>query len=660
MPVTDGRVLGAVPGWCGRILDGVVLVLAAWTVAYHVCLLLDLGAGWALGITLVTAGAWVAAMCMSPRALPASTVGAGGVGPPLRDVLRSRPALATTAAALVAGLAMALGAPWALVWVAWLLAALGGIVCARRWLGQHIEPAGPADAESPGTAAVVLAWAVAMAVMAAWRYRTNPDDLFYVNLAQWVAGHGTFPLRDTIFSDLEFPIANWPPMASYDAGAGTLGWVFGVPAGTVVYAVVPPLASFLSVVAMWRLLRAWRVPHVAVAMSASVVFLLVDGTPSYGAPGTLFVTRLWQGKVILLCVLVPWLLARLVRYADRPDRRGALWLVTGSVASVGSSTTAMFLVPVIAVAGAVPLVRTDRRHAAVAFAATAAYPLGAGVVTKAVGGYSADFFEGRRLYRFEPEWIGHAVFLDGLLAFLGVSAVLLGALLVPHRAARLSMGVSALALGLVLVPGATELAYDLTGLGPTLWRVSWACPVALLVGVLVVRLAGLLPSRPGSTVGVGVVAVALLAVLGEPIFTYGGWKAPLDWQRDADERALTARLLAELPAGSRILAPDSLAITIAVSSTQVKTVAPRDYYMDYLMDDAAFHYRDRLTLVRFANAAEQDRRPTTVRALRSAMSAVPVDAACLRRRNPTRVGRLERLGMRPFLGGRDYVCLRWE
>ena len=38
-----------------------------------------------------------------------------------------------------------------------------------------------------------------------------------MNLSQWVAVTGAFPVRGTLLSDLVYPMANWPPVASYDA-----------------------------------------------------------------------------------------------------------------------------------------------------------------------------------------------------------------------------------------------------------------------------------------------------------------------------------------------------------------------------------------------------------------------------------------------------------
>ncbi|MGI8523001.1 MAG: DUF6077 domain-containing protein [Nocardioides sp.] len=655
------RRIPEVAGGSDRLLDVVTLGLAAWTVAYHVCLVLRLGVTWALVLALVVAFGW---LVLGSR-LAHGTDDRRGAPPcaPPRGAfpdLRSPWVLVTLVAAGVASLAMALDAPWPTVWVPWLVAAAAGTGWAvLRVPRPPTVAASPAEtgagAEPAWTALVVLAWAVGLAVLSLWVLRPNPDDLFYVNLSQWVAAHGTFPVRDTLFADLTYPMSNWPPVASYDGLVGAGAHLTGSRAGSVAYLVVPPIATVLSVLALWRLFRAWRVRHVAVVLSVALAFLLFDGTSAYGPPGNLFATRMWQGKVILLCLLVPLLLVHALAYVERPTRLRLLWLFTTGAAAVALSTTAIFLVPVIALAAMAPLVLRSWRLALAGFAAMAAYPLAAGVVTTLLGGRSADDFGARRQYRFDGVFIGHEIFLTGLIAVVGVLAVLLGALLVPHPAARVTTGLLVLVTGLMFVPGVTRASYDLTGLGPTLWRLSWGCTIAALVGLAVVRLAMLVPRRPVRLV-LPVAFVVLLAAFGAPIWAESAgatWRTPLHWQRSHGSRAMAARAIAAAGPGGVVLAPDSLSITVAVTTTEVKTVAPRDYYMHYLRDDPRFHYRERLDLLHLVNHTTPWRGLDLARDLR----VVGVDVACLRLPDVRRAAALEGAGFGPLATNGSYRCL---
>lgn len=640
-----------------RLLDGAVVVLATWTVVYHASLLLGLRSTTALLLELVLLLAAAGLGVLLPRS--GRRPSAGPLAPEQATPLRwDRAAIVTAVAAAVAALAMALDVPWLLVWPAWLVAGVAGTVCA---VTRHRDAGeGPEREHGPSAVEVwvVVACTVGLAVFSTVVLRPNPDDLFYVNWSQWVAQHGEFPLRDTLYSDLGFPLSNWPPIASYDGLVGALAHLFGTPAGTVVYIGVPPVATVLAVLALWRLLRAWRVEHVVVAFVAALAFLMLDGTSSYATPGNLFATRLWQGKVILACVVVPVLLVHLLRQAERPSRARVGFLFLCGTAAVALSTTAIFVVPVVAAAGAAPLLRTSRRAAMAAFAAAAAYPVGAGIVTLALGGRSADDFGLRRQYRFDPSWFGHQVFLTGPMALLAVGAVLLGALLVPHPAARVTTGVAVVVVGLTFVPGASRLTYDVVGLGPTLWRLTWACTVAALVGAGASWAAARLRrAGPRSVVAAGLAGTALLAVFGAPIWgedANSSFAAPPHWQRGPASRAAAAWLVRHAQPPSPVLAPDGLSITVVVTQTDVNVVAPRDYYLDYLRDDPDFHFDARLLLWRFANADPTAATPDVAPAL----DLLDVRAACLYRDDHAAAHVLLAAGYDRGLVSKNYRCFR--
>lgn len=649
---------GARPHWlvavADGLLDGAVVLLASWTVVYHASLLLGLRSTPALlveaGVLLVAVVAWAFSSGSVSRASPAAA------SSPLFSQPWDRTVIVTVVAAAVGAVATALDAPWTLVWPAWLVAGVAGTSCALARLRVSGPGCDPERAPSAVESWLVVGSAVGLATFSLVIMRPNPDDLFYVNWSQWVAAHGEFPLRDTLYSDLGYPLANWPPVASYDGLVGAVAHLLGTSAGNVVYLVVPPVATTLAVLALWRLLRAWRVDHRVVALVAALAFLMVDGTESYASPGNLFATRLWQGKVILACVLVPVLLVHLLRHAERPSRARVGFLFLCGTAAVALSTTAIFVVPVVAAAGAAPLLRTSRRAALAAFAATAAYPVGAGIVTLALDGRSADDFGLRRQYRFDPSWFGHEIFLTGPMALLAVGAVLLGALLVPHPAARVTTGIAVVAVGLTFIPGFTRLTYDVVGLGPTLWRLSWAFPVAALVGTSASWLAGRIHRRR-TAVAAGLAGAVFLAGFGSPIWaedTTSSFDAPLHWQRGPASRAAADWLVRHAPPPGTVLAPDGLSITVVVTQTDVKVVAPRDYYLDYLRDDPAFHYDQRLLLSRFANADPTAATPEVAPAL----DLLDVRAVCLYRDDHAGAHVLLAAGyQRGFLSG-TYRCFR--
>jgi hypothetical protein len=674
--------------WCDAGLDAAIVGLATWTVVYHLCLVLRLGVSWAVGLettALVGCVIWVVVQRRqglaqtfgahqddrTPTAATTSISAAGsgdqaephattqGAGRNVSRWVERTLVIAASVCTGVAALAMALDEWWPLVAGAWLAASVLGTTWAavRLWgpanASTRREPRPPAvsGAAERRSAVIALAWGVAMGVFTLCVLRPNRDDVYYVNLSQWVTDHGTFPLRDTIFSNLRFPMSSWPPTASYDALSGTVARLADVRAAFVVYIVAPPVAAFLSVLALWRLLRAWEVKAVATALSSALVFLLLDGAGK-DAPGNLFGTLLFQAKYVLLGLMVPVLLVYALRFVERPTRERAGWLFVGGVASVGVTTSAMFVTPLIAVAGAAPLLRRAPRRALLGFAAMAAYPVASGVVTKAVGGHSADSFH-RRLYRFDPQWFGHAVFGDRGIAVLAVTAVLLGVLLVPNPRARVTTGVLSLFVGITYIPGFTHLSFDAVGLGPTLWRVSFVASVGALVGVLATRLGQRSTASALQAVGpIGL--IVMLVAFGQPIGTaWTTFLAPFHYQRPPETVAMANRVIERARPGDVVLAPVPLSISISVLTTRVHSVAARGYVMDTLGKAPGFHLRRRLALSEFVTENAPWRSGSIQRDLR----VVGVDTVCMGSRKAARLRAVRALGFSQADRTVAYTCL---
>ena len=100
------------------------------------------------------------------------------------------------------------------------------------------------------------------------------------------------------------------------------------------YLLVTPVATAFGVLALWRLLRTWRVPMVGLALSTSMIFLLW-AAQEHRTLGNLFVGRLWQGKIVFLAVLVPLLFVLLQTYWKRPTWKHSVLLVAAGAAGVG-------------------------------------------------------------------------------------------------------------------------------------------------------------------------------------------------------------------------------------------------------------------------------------------------------------------------------------
>jgi hypothetical protein len=641
---------------CDGFLDFLVLALAAWTIVYHVCLVLEVDAMWAAiawAIALAPCGLLAARRRPEPGSIHRPEA------PRRRDLNFTALAGVQVAAALgCAALLASTAASWWIVLGLWLLAAAAAFALTSLPAGGGLEATQPAA--RPGRdwfgAVVALGWAVGLGLLSLFLVRSAEDDTYYVRLAAWIAEHGEFPLRDTIFSGQVFPAIIYPPLSSFEALMGTVAGITGLSAAGLFYLVVAPLVSALAVLALWRLQRAWQVPMVGIALSVALVFLLMDAR-SHRALGNTILSRSWHGKVILLAVLVPVLLVFLQEYRERPTRRRLVLLAAAGAAGVGLTSTAVFVVPVVALAAFAPVAIRSPRTAAAGFVATAVYPLGAGLVAAGVGQRTAsvDFYV-------RPEFLAQFVLSVGLPAFVAVGAMLIGPVLIPERVPGQVTALTALLVGLLLAPPVTEALFDLTGFSRVLWRLLWAIPIAALVGVVAVRLSAGARS-PLVRVLPAILLTAAFFVWGAPLWSASGidLASKPSWKRPPFSIHAARKILAHADSGDVVLAPQITSQSIATMSGDVYPVAPRLFYARAL-DDPDAHAQERAVLQAFAQdglEGEIDRlnRPPEAEEVTRALGLVGVDIACVVDNAETR-SVLREAGYSPIESVGSLICMR--
>jgi hypothetical protein len=649
---------------CDGLLDFLLLAFAAWTVIYHVCLVLHVDAVWAAAAAAaaLVPCAWLFARRSGPELRTAAQADARAGW--LRRLTPAR--FVNVGAATGAAILFAFtDAPWRAVWLLWLAAAGAAIITTIvRESGRHGWDANEAPAEGRWTAwpetLTAFTWAVGLGTLSLFLVGPDVDDTQYVHLSSWVADHGEFPLRDTLFSDEVFPAIIFPPLSSFEALAGTVARVTGLSTPDLLYLVVTPLASVLSVLALWRLLRAWAVPMVGVALSVALAFLLMDAE-GHRTLGNLFVARMWQGKIIFLAVLLPILFALLTEYVQRPARRRLPLLTAAGVAGVGLTTTAIFVVPVVAAGCLAPLAVRSWRKAAEGLLASSTYPLGAGVVSVAVGGRTAEEYTDSDMV---PGRLVHFVLGDGLLALVAVAAVLIGPVLLRRASAAQSTSATVLLVGCLFAPLVPLLVFNLTGLGQVLWRWTWALPTAALVGVLATGLAG--SRTPAVRLAPAVLLCAAFAAWGTPVWSAAGETTVASepaWKRPPRSIEAARTILAEARAGDVILAPRAVSQTILVMSGEVTTVDPRVSYTRALRGVAGAHARERLLLGLFAQhglgpVRGSERRIVEASEVARALDVVGADVACVTTGDPEARRLLLASGYMPSGGGGGVTCLR--
>ena len=192
--------------------------------------------------------------------------------------------------------------------------------------------------------------------------------------------------------------------------------------------------------------------------------------------------------------------------------------------------------------------------------------------------------------------IARLVLGSGFLAFVAVTAALVGPVLIAGRRAALMAASTVLLAAVLYAPPVPPLIWDVTGIGRVLWRVAWIVPVAALVGVVVTAL----PARvgpPALRALPAVLACAALIVWGSPIWDAGTVRAEPSWKRPPETVTVARSILARTEAGGVVLAPEGLSQTVLVMSGDVTTVSPRVFYTAALDDvTEGGHVSERLLL----------------------------------------------------------------
>ena len=652
---------------CDAALDFLVVSFASWTVIYHVCLAARIGTGWAAaaGALALVPAAWFAVLRASDRIDPSTTYDT----PLVRDrtagvVLAVNAAAAAAAAALFAFTST----PWPLVWLVWILAAGAGVLAtwtrARPVPDEASAERTTAEPPAPGrrwpAAATAIAWALALATVASFLVDHDGDDTQYVHMSAWVAAYGEFPLRDILFSNQELPAVIFPWLSSWEGLLGTLARITGIWAPDLVYLGVPPIASVLSVLATWRLLRRWRLRMTGVALSVAMLFLFMS-SHDHRTLGSFFVGRIWQGKVVFLAILIPVLLALLVEYAERPTRGRLVLLAAAGVAAVGFTSSGVFVVPVIAAGFFAPLVFGAAKEALAGLATTVAYPLLMGITTLAVGGHNAKVYVDAAV---APTRLVEREFGVGVLAAIGITAMLVGPAFIRHAVAARSTAATTSIVTCLFAPAVPLFVLHATGLGGVLWRWMWAVPVAPLLGVLATNFLGG-ARAPAIRVAPSVALCAVLVVWGSPLWP--GRNAPLAeapaWKRPPQSVKIARAIYPHLRPRDRVAAPGEVLRTLLVMSGTITAVTPRRFYTTALRGVPGGHVEKQLLVRRLAQRGIG--RPTRAAPsgpyglkIARALEVLDVDVVCVTRRTPHADRLLRGLGYTPFVRARTVSCLR--
>lgn len=603
-----------------HVLDITVLTLAVWTGIYQVALAMDWSRDAAIVVWIVaSAGATVA---LTATACPPAT----GPSSRMQRPAGSRRVLSVLIASVAATLAVTTrgtGSRWWAFWAVLVGALAVGVVMRVRVREPSTEAA---DTTTHG-GWLVVALALFLALASACVQRPDLDDVFVVNRAVYVEQHQTLTTRDTLFSDSRVS-GGRPALRSptFEPLIGAIAALTPLGAASVGYLAVAPLISALSVLANWLLLRLFvpRIAHVAVAVT--VMFLVLDGGRR-ASFGNFSFGRAWQGKVVLVALIVPLLWYKALKWVMAPSVRSWILLVGVNVAAAGLSSTGYLIAP--AVTGLVTLagaIASRRPPFFVMGMLASTYPLVLAVLNAGTDeSLTTEQASAAPLVAPWGRW--ERVFSSPTAAIVAV-ALVTSWLVVRRRVASLALCLAPLVVVLFLYgPRAIDpLRVLVPGSAAILWRAIWIIPVPALVGLVIAS--PLVSAHRRGQVAAGVLiafSAGMLLGFGHPVPSTENDGATIglpSWDA-AGERDIARRLIALADTGETIAGPVEVERMVPLLTSRVYAVDPRPgRYYPPGMDPAP---RNRMQRILTEGLGREDEAQflTDLRALNVAAVALP-------------------------------------
>lgn len=546
------------------------------------------------------------------------------------------------------------GMPYPVFW--WIaLLAIGGAWMANLCGESHPAAEGHAGKHDAWIVLLVATAAVCITLVAS---RPDADDAFYRSISATLLRFPQQPvlLHDTLYRLPGVPILlQFYRLSSYDVLVGALARITGVDHLVVAYLILPSVFAAFCVPAWAYLLRRIapaRWPWVLLILFACVLAL----GETHRAYGNFAFVRLFQGKAMLVTVMVPVVAGSALLFARQGGLRHWLLLFAAQIAALGVSASALFVAPAAAalgLAGGWSANAAGSRRFAVGLLASV-YVFGAGWAMASVT------HGGQALVSSSPMPVVPQI-LDDTWGWWSTKLLLVALLAAwafvrdPVRARYLSAGAFFFLLA-VLNPYTIRIVADHFVGVRTYWRLTWALPLPFFLAVL---LDGVIERARGMRTR-ALAASICMALAGSAIafgWCFGtlrsanavtlGWPslkvAPVEYR-------VATRVVEDVPEEGVVLAPEAVSVWLSTFVVHPELLGVRALYLTraFSQQDAA----RRNSLMRYV--AGEYRPPNSAVWFADALRRYGLTAVVFVHSAPWREEMenvLERRGWRPLLSG---------
>ncbi len=506
-----------------------VIFFAIWTVFCHLAVFsgASLNSLTALALLALLAAIWTVRKIIGGNGPGESAPEDPALAQSPRSV-RVPGVLMFIAAAVITGLYA-----WTASYLVFYCLATGFLILAllgRQWhettpAGEPERPAPRLTALEKGALALLVVCAVVVTLVA---HRADKDDSYYMNVVVSALDHPDRQLmlkHDHMYGEENLPSFNGPyRVHPYELLLAVLSHLTRVPPGFFYYLLFPTL--FAVLVILVHVLALGQLAGRGTVWGAWLVFIvLVTWGDVFRSYGNFSFVRLYQGKAVLVSILIPAVIYYACVFTRTRTRRSGLLLFASQLAAVGFSATALVTAPLAAATvllGSLLEGRNRLRLLRAGFVAILVIVLLGGtimVLTRHAG-------HGLNPRRYPSLSVATVVSTagnglrtvggNGLRAYLALFCLLVVSVsALPDRRRK---DIAALALGsmvLVFNPVAPFLAGMLNH--TLTWRLFWSVPMPLFVG-----LAGIGFWAAGPRIGPVRTGTLLLPVLALAFLLAGG------------------------------------------------------------------------------------------------------------------------------------------
>jgi hypothetical protein len=554
-----------------RLLVSFIVAFACWTLASHIAVALHLSflVLCLFGPFLLAAGVVVGFFLVRPDR-QVSIPAAAGLSRQSQQIRWPWIVLPT---ALVSALALGMG--YAAFWIGAVVLLSAALLLREEGVITWSDPA-PLNASGK---AILILLIIAAPVVTYLAHAPNIDDAVYVGTAADAVAHPQLPVlsHDVLYGNEKFPLM-LPSYAveSYELLIAFSARVLHIEPILLAHAVFPTVFAVFVVIAWAGLVRILSPRHWVAATVVAIVALNLPGPPR--GFGCFAFAGLFVGKSLLVSIGIPVLFTHAWKYEESGSLCQWLILLAATIACVGLSASAIFVVPMALTIAAIAGWRKGISRRAFLTFLPAVYPLACGLFV------SRGFGSLERLFANLPARAPLAIssVFGAHTEYLFLLAVLVAPFLAPAGAVRRH---TLLMVMLYFLAALNPFTFKLLSRFTTrdaIWRILWCVPVAALLATSIIGSLDAVVHKWGRQAGIAASLIVSLAIgylfrysmLADSHYSF----SPLKVSTVKYEIARDA--IAATPANSALLAPEDVAVWVPTFVHRVPLVSVRALYDD--------------------------------------------------------------------------------